>query len=153
VDNKTNKMDAKNIYQKPVKEYTKIRANSPAHKGKLKYAIDFSCKEETKIYASLGGKVVYVKQDSKVGGPDKKYWYDGNRIVIKHMNDEYTGYEHLKFNGSKVKVGQTVRKGQLIGYTGNTGFTFGPHLHFEVFRFNGPDKERDFETLKIKFEK
>ena len=146
-------MDVRNSYQKPIKEYEKIRTDSPAHKGNLKNSIDFLCKEETPIYAAASGEVVFVKQDSKVGGPDKKYWFDGNRIVIKHDNNEYTGYEHLKFKGSKVKVNQKVRKGQLIGYSGNTGFTLAPHLHFEVFVFTGPDKEKDFETLKIQFEK
>jgi len=146
-------MDAQNSYKKPVKVYEVIRTDSPAHKGNLKNSIDFLCNEETPIYAAASGKVVFVKQDSKIGGPDKKYWNDGNRIVIKHTNEEHTAYEHLKFNGAKVKVGQAVKKGQIIGYSGNTGFTLAPHLHFEVFRFTGPDKEKDFETLKVKFEK
>jgi murein DD-endopeptidase MepM/ murein hydrolase activator NlpD len=146
-------MNTKNVYQKPVKEYKKIKINSPAHKGNLKHSIDFLCNEETPIYAALTGKIIFVKQNSKVGGPDKKYWNDGNRIVIQHNNNEYSGYEHLKYKGSKVKINQKVRRGQLIGYSGNTGFTFAPHLHFEVFMFTGPDKEKDFQTLKIKFMK
>lgn len=144
-------MNTMNTYQKPVKNYYKIRLDSPAHKGNLENAVDFLCDEGTPIYAALSGKVVFVKRDSSIGGPDKKYWNDGNRIVIRHKNDEHTAYEHLKFHGSTVKVGQSVRKGQLIGYSGNTGFTFKPHLHFEVFKFTGPDKTKDFQTLKIKF--
>lgn len=148
-------MKSKNKYSLPIgkKDNKQTRTDSPAHVGKLKHAVDFTCDEGTEILAAQDGEVVWVKQDSKIGGPDKKYWYDGNRIVIKHNNKEYSGYEHLKYKGAKVKVGDKVKKGQIIGYSGNTGYTFGPHLHFEVFRFTGPDKENDFETLKIVWEK
>jgi murein DD-endopeptidase MepM/ murein hydrolase activator NlpD len=144
-------METKNDYRKPVKKYYTIRRKAPAHKGNLKNAVDFLCDEGTPIYAASSGKAVFVKQDSNIGGPNKKYWFDGNRIVLKHKNDKYTAYEHLKFRGSKIKVGQNIRKGQLIGYSGNTGFTSKPHLHFELFKFTGPDKVKDFQTLKIKF--
>lgn len=116
-----------------------VAKHSSAHKGKLKHSIDFGCEEGTKVYASLGGLVVYVKEDSNVGGHHRRYWDDGNRIVIKHKNNEYSAYEHLQYHGSNVELGQRVRKGQLIGYSGNTGFSSGPHLHFEVF--NEPDSE------------
>ena len=148
-------MKSKNNYAVPVKEedVEKVRYDSPAHTGKLKYAVDYMCKENTELLAARDGEVVWVKEDSKVGGPDKKYWNEGNRVVIKHENGEYSAYEHLKYKGAKVKVGDKVKKGQLIGYSGNTGYTFGPHLHFEVFRFTGPNKDEDFETLEINFNK
>jgi len=148
-------MKSKNNYLVPVKEENieQVKYDSPAHTGKLENAIDYTCKENTELLAAQDGEVVWVKEDSKVGGPDKKYWNEGNRIVIKHENGEYSAYEHLKYKGAKVKVGEKVKQGQLIGYSGNTGYTFGPHLHFEVFRFTGPNKEEDFETLKVNFNK
>jgi len=143
-------MKSKNIYIIPI-EREKIRKiskkESPAHVGKLKNSVDFLCKEETPIHAALNGEVVWIKDDSKIGGPNKKYWNDGNRIVIKHKNGEYSAYEHLRYKGVIVKVGDKIKQGQLIAYSGNTGFTFAPHLHFEVFHFTGPNKEEDFETL------
>ncbi len=148
------KMKAKNNYQLPIKEenFKKIdRTSSPAHVGKLRNAIDFPCDEGTQILASLEGIVVWTKDDSNVGGSDKKYWNEGNRIVVKHENEEYSAYEHLRYKGVKVKVGEKVKTGQIIGYSGNTGYTFGPHLHFEVFRFTGPNKEEDYETLEVEF--
>lgn len=57
----------------------------------------------------------------------------GNYIKIKHDNGMYTLYSHMKYGTVKVKVGERVYKGQIIGFMGNTGHSFGAHLHFEVF--------------------
>ena len=56
----------------------------------------------------------------------------GNYIKIKHDNGYYTMYGHAKYNSVTVKKGDRVTKGQVIGYMGNTGHSFGAHLHFEV---------------------
>ena len=149
-------MEAKNKYVLPIKKgkFDRIdRTSSPAHVGKLEHSVDFICKEGTEIIASLEGEVVWVKDDSNKGGPDKIYWNDGNRIEIKHANGEYTAYEHLRYKGAEVGVKDRVKTGQRIGYSGKTGytFTFGPHLHFEVFRITGPNEE-DFETLEVEFQ-
>ena len=56
----------------------------------------------------------------------------GNYVKIKHDNGYYTLYAHLKYGSIKVKVGERVKKGQVIGRMGNTGHSFGAHLHFEV---------------------
>lgn len=55
----------------------------------------------------------------------------GNYVQIKHDNNMYTLYAHLE-KGLKVKKGQRVKKGQVIGREGNSGYSLGPHLHFEV---------------------
>jgi len=119
-----------------------------SHAGSLCYALDFLVPEGSEIYAAQDGVVVYVKQDSNIGGPDKKYWADGNRIVIKHIDGEYSAYEHLRFMGAVVNVGQEVIPGELIGYSGNTGCSSCPHLHFEVF-INPSEDESEGETVKI----
>ena len=144
----------KNTYALPMKQKDFTgwsKKKSPAHVDKLRHSVDFYCAEGTKVYAARAGVVVYVKDDSSIGGPDKKYWDDGNRIVIKHDNDEYTAYEHLQYRGSVVMPGQQVRRGQLIGFNGNTGFSFGPHLHFEVFT-NPDEDEIEGETLQVFFD-
>ena len=141
---------SKNNYKLPVNKKDIIKVIKK-HAKELKYSIDFLIPEGTPIYAAYSGKVVWVNDDSNVGGRSKKkYWNLGNRIVIKHKNSEYTAYEHLKYKGAIVKVGQKVRKGQLIGFSGNTGWTHGPHLHFEVF--NNPTKdESEGIILKVSF--
>lgn len=64
----------------------------------------------------------------------------GNIVVIKHDNGYYTRYYHLKYKSVTVKVGQRVEQGDVIGYMGNTGHSFGGHVHFEI---------RDTENKKI----
>ncbi len=60
----------------------------------------------------------------------------GNFIKIKHGNNIQTLYAHLKYGSIKVKQGDYVKKGQVIGTMGNTGRAFGVHLHFEVRDYN-----------------
>lgn len=141
---------AKNSYSLPlrIRDIVYISKTSPAHIGKLRHSIDFVCEEGTRIYAALSGLVVYVKDDSNVGGPHRRFWNEGNRIVIEHVNGEYSAYEHLVFHGSNVVCGERVRRGQFIGYSGNTGFSYGPHLHFEVF--SEPDIQKsEGTTLQV----
>jgi len=151
-------MKCKNKYKLPVnlKDIIPPKRKLPSHQSQklknLDYAIDFLVPVGTPIYAAYSGKIVWLKNNSKVGGRNKKkYWNLGNRIVIKHKNGEYTAYEHLKYKGVMVRIGQKVRKGQIIGHGGNTGWsTIGPHLHFEVF--NNPSKdESEGATLKVSF--
>lgn len=60
----------------------------------------------------------------------------GNYVKIKHDNGYYTMYAHMAYNTVKVKVGQRVKRGQVLGYMGNTGYSFGGHLHWEVRKPN-----------------
>ncbi len=123
---------------------------SPAHVGRLKHAVDFIIPEGTSILASFEGVIVDVKQDSNIGGSNKSFDKFGNYIEIKHSNDEYSIYEHIRKNGSLVKIGDKVKEGKVIGYSGKTGWVahLCPHLHFDVHKYigKGPD---DYETLKI----
>jgi murein DD-endopeptidase MepM/ murein hydrolase activator NlpD len=123
--------------------------SSPAHTGRLQNAIDFLVPENTPTLAAANGQVTFVKNESRMGGPSIKYWPFSNFIVIQHLHGEYSRYDHLAYKSSKVGVGQQVRAGQSIGLTGMTGFTFVPHLHFQVFVFTGNNIWTDFETLAV----
>jgi murein DD-endopeptidase MepM/ murein hydrolase activator NlpD len=81
------------------------------------------------VYAAEAGQVVQV--NAGYGGGY------GNYIVIYHGGGLSTLYAHL--SGIKVNNGQVVSRGHLIGYVGSTGYSTGPHLHFEV-RVNGAPK-------------
>ncbi len=142
-----------NKYVLPIKLKKGYKASyglSPAHEGRLKHSIDFIVQEGTPIFAASSGVVVDVKDDSDIGGRERKYDKFGNYIEIKHAYGEYSIYEHIRKEGSLVKIGDMVKEGDLIGYSGNTGWiaTLGPHLHFDVHRYyeEGPE---DYETIPI----
>jgi murein DD-endopeptidase MepM/ murein hydrolase activator NlpD len=101
-----------------------------SHKGE--YALDFKMKKGTKICAARSGIVIATREDSKLGGYKDKYLSEGNYIIIKHDDGTYANYWHLNFNGALVNRGDTVQQGQVIGLSGNTGYSAFPHLHFEV---------------------
>ena len=68
---------------------------------------------------------------------DKQGMGYGNQVVIEHQNGVCTIYCHLAPGSVKVKVGEVVRKGQSIGFMGNTGNSTGAHLDFSVIRLKG----------------
>ena len=152
---------SENVYSPPVKKekIEMITVDQPmlteqqkSHTGNLKNSIDFIVPEGTEIFAALDGEITSIRDDDKTGGPDKKFLMGGNFIVIKHSNQEFTHYLHLKYKGVLVKVGEKVKAGQLIGYSGNTGYSFKPHLHFEVFIWPSPKaKPEERVTIKARF--
>ena len=87
--------------------------------------------ENNKIHANCKG-IVYEIQDNQVNNKKstgKKTW--GNYVYIKHPNGMFTRYAHLKV-GIPVKVGQEVDENTIVGIMGNSGNSYGRHLHFEV---------------------
>lgn len=101
---------------------------------KERAALDFNMKRGTEITAAREGVVVRVKEDGTLGGLKKKYRPHGNNIVIQHADGTRAGYWHLQHNGALVNVGDTVKKGQVIGLSGKTGYALSPHLHFLVWK-------------------
>ncbi|MDQ3807918.1 MAG: M23 family metallopeptidase [Thermoproteota archaeon] len=125
------------------------RLSSPAHIGKLRNAIDFIVPENTPVLAAADGIITFVKDDSQIGGPSIEYWHDTNFIVIQHANGEYSRYDHLAHASAVVRSGQHIKREQIIAHVGMTGFTYVPHLHFQVFIFTGNNIWTDFDTLSI----
>ena len=110
------------------------------------YAIDFKMKRGTKVLAARSGVVVFVKQSDVRGGVGKKYVGTGNGITVLHSDGTYAHYWHLQHNGAFVSVADSVQQGQIIGLSGDTGFSAFPHLHFEVTRSLQKSKD-DFPVL------
>ncbi|MEO7308615.1 MAG: M23 family metallopeptidase [Ferruginibacter sp.] len=111
-------------------------------------SLDFKMKSGTKICAARDGIVIAIKENSDVGGLNNNYLNDGNHIIIRHEDGSVAMYWHLQKDGVVVNAGDSVRKGQLIGYSGNTGYTAFPHLHFQVQDKNGNDIATRFLTRK-----
>ncbi|MBT2401480.1 M23 family metallopeptidase [Streptomyces sp. ISL-100] len=114
-------------WEKPVKRYS---LSATYGKGGGMWASkhsgqDFAVPVGTPVDAVHGGTV--VKAGPNGGGDGPAY---GNAIVIKHANGTYSQYAHL----SKIQVtpGETVKTGERIALSGNTGNSSGPHLHFEI---------------------
>jgi murein DD-endopeptidase MepM/ murein hydrolase activator NlpD len=105
-----------------------------SHFGDDEYAVDFEMRVGTPVYAAREGIVVGTKTNSNQGGPDNKLANLANFIFIRHSDGTIAEYYHLRQGGAAVKVGDQVRRRQVIGYSGNTGFTSQPHLHFSIFR-------------------
>lgn len=93
-----------------------IDSTMKMHKG-----IDIAAPTGTKVYAAGSGKVL------KITSSDDGY---GNCIVIEHGYGFVSRYAHL--SGFKIKEGDEVKKGDLIGLVGSTGRSTGPHLHYEI---------------------
>ena len=94
--------------------------------------IDLRCADGTPVYAAADGQV--TRSYLSVGDPQKGTRGYGERIVIMHAGGAETSYAHL--SKRLVAVGAEVKAGQLIGLSGNTGASTGPHLHFE-FKLDG----------------
>lgn len=126
-------------YLLPYKHGTKRKviqgyAGKVSHSGWQEYSLDFNLPEGTEICAAREGTVVETKDDSSIGGWDESFAKYGNYIMILHGDGSFASYYHLKKNGCLVKPGDKVAAGQLIGYSGNTGRSNTPHLHFMVYR-------------------
>lgn len=119
-----------------------------SHTGGDSFAIDFKMDLGTPVHAARDGVVVGVKDDSIIGGPEKKFEWEANYIHIRHADGTIAQYVHLQKGTARVKVGDPIQAGQWIGCSGNTGHTTGPHLHFAVFKA-ADGKNR--QTIPVRF--
>jgi len=135
----------------PGKKYRVIQGYFSRYTHRERAALDFNLKKGTKITAARDGVVTRIKEDGTLGGLNRKYRSHGNNIIIQHADGSRAGYWHLQHNGALVNVGDTVKKGQVIGLSGKTGYAFVPHLHFLVWKFEGGQWRQvptRFETQK-----
>jgi len=144
------------LYSLPFAAGTTVRVGQGyngglSHKGLSAYAIDFTLPVGTSIYAAREGEVVGVDVSSNLGGNSPAYRPYMNYVNIRHGDGTLGNYYHLKFGGTAVKIGDTVKKGQLIAYSGNTGYTTAPHLHFSVSMVD-PVSMRRPKNLPIKIQ-
>lgn len=105
-----------------------------SHTGRERYAVDFQMAQGTPVHAARGGTVVRVVEHN-----DRGCWEDhcgryANFIVVLHSDGTTGEYYHLQQDGALVSEGERVRRGQHIAYSGNTGHTTVPHLHFAIYR-------------------
>lgn len=97
-----------------------------------RFAIDFDMPEGTPIVAMRDGMVIQTQSRFSQGGKTPYYSDKANYVRILHADGTTAMYAHLMHEGVTVSPGQQVKAGALIGYSGSTGFSGGPHLHFAV---------------------
>lgn len=103
-----------------------------SHRGNHLYAFDFWMPIGTVVVAARGGTVTLVEVNHDGFGTLSNY------VKIEHSDGTAAMYAHVRKNGALVKLGESVRQGQPLAYSGMVGQTLYPHLHFVVV---GPKQE------------
>ncbi len=116
-------------------------------KRRMHWGMDFSAPRGTPVYATGDG--IVKRADNRATG-------FGNHIRIDHGFGFISLYAHL--NKYNVRRGQKVKRGDIIGFVGNTGRSVGPHLHYEIYKdgvrinplnfYYGKLSPKEFEQLR-----
>lgn len=120
-----------------------------SHTGLERWTVDFDMPVGTPVHAARGGVVVRVQERH-----DRSCWEPGcgryaNFVVILHEDMTTGEYYHLMHQGVAVSVGEQVGPGELIGYSGDTGKSTMPHLHFGVYRASSWGRT---QSLPVRFD-
>ncbi len=147
-----NKTDYENNFEyylpfKKEESYTIYQGYNGSFSHQNENALDFTMPIGTEIYSIRDGIVVKVVQNNNKACAQKECMKYNNYIIIYHSDGTFAEYTHIKKNGSKVKKGDKIKIGELIAYSGNVGWSTGPHLHLVVFL----QKIENRKTLETKF--
>lgn len=96
------------------------------------FSVDFTMPEGTFVLAARDGIVIDVEDGYTEGKKTARLRSQANDVRILHSDGTIATYAHLKPGGVAVKIGQHIKAGKTIGYSGSTGYSSGPHLHFAV---------------------
>ncbi len=111
----------------------KVDASGKTHKGDGRKNEDFYAFGQ-EIIAPADGIITYVVDGvhDNIPGEMNRVFVAGNMVVVKHAENEYSLFAHFKQNSVRVKVGDKVTKGQLLGLCGNSGNSSEAHLHYQL---------------------
>jgi hypothetical protein len=106
----------------------------PDHLGNDAYAVDVAMPASTPILAAREGVVAALHAEARDGGAGAEFDdpRKGNWVVVAHADGTWARYENLRRGGVAAALGQRVRRGELLGYSGATGRAPVPQLHFMV---------------------
>ena len=110
-------------------------------------SLDFTMPIGTEVLAAREGVVVQVVQNFSINCLEEDCKKYNNYVTVMHDDGSFARYVHIKHNGSLVKIGDVIKKGDKIALSGNVGYSNGPHLHFVCF---GAD-EKGRVTYPTKF--
>ncbi len=117
----------------------------PTHMNQ--YAVDFNMDEGSEICAIRDGVVMQVIDAHTKGCPNESCSKYNNFIMVRHDDGSIADYSHIQKKGALVRIGDSVKSGQVIAKSGATGWASGPHLHLEVYvmRFTGQ------QSIKVEY--
>lgn len=115
-----------------------------SHRGAERYAVDFGMPIGTPVHAARDGVVVLLEDSHDSGCWSEECMRLANFVVLLHTDGTTGEYFHLQRSSVQVRVGEQVRRGELLARSGNTGYSTAPHLHFGVYR-----TERDGRTQSV----
>ena len=142
--------DAGQRYDLPFKKGLRYRIEQ-GYNGRFTHqgenALDFNMPEGSEVRAARAGIVIAVVQHFTETCLREECKKMANYVLVFHSDGTIADYSHLLYNGARVAVGDTIKKGGLIALSGSTGYARGPHLHFVCF-LPGFEKRR---TLPTKF--
>lgn len=122
------------------------------HRGRMEYAYDLAVNIGTPVYAMRAGKVMDVRDYYPDTGGNRSRSAHFNYVWLEHEGGYRSAYVHLQQNFKRkvnLKVGQWVEAQELIGYSGNSGWSTGPHLHIEVQKPGEPKRFSETVPFKI----
>ncbi len=128
--------DADHLYAVPFggearRELTQGFGGAGSHLADMRYSLDFLMPEGTPVLAARAGTVLYLQNGFTEGRADPDLLERANLVVVAHSDGTMASYGHL-IRGIPVSVGDAVSEGDVLGWSGATGFAGRPHLHFHV---------------------
>ncbi|MBL4867251.1 MAG: M23 family metallopeptidase [Pseudomonadales bacterium] len=112
-----------------------------------RHAVDIAMPENTPVIVARDGIVIARKTDFVLSGLSAKFKRRANSIQVLHGDGTISIYAHLKFRTLKFYEGEEVKAGQVIGHSGDTGYSTGPHLHFAIVS----NQEMSWKTIPFQF--
>lgn len=152
------KADPRALYRLPYLDgYTFTIGQSPGghltthNSAESRDAVDITMPEGAPIVAVREGVVIRAEAGfANRGGFDPSLLDKANAIEVEHFDGTIAQYAHLRHGGVLVSPGQRVKAGDIIGYSGSTGYSGGPHLHFAI-HVTRPDGHGKFARVTMPF--
>jgi murein DD-endopeptidase MepM/ murein hydrolase activator NlpD len=119
-----------------------------SHRGTEHYTVDFGMPVGTPVHAARDGVVALAEDSHDVGCWREECGRLANFIVLLHADGTTGEYFHLRRGSVQVRLGERVERGELLAFSGNTGYTTAPHLHFGVYR---TERGGETQSLAVRF--